>query len=70
MKDTNGKNRRRRHAADAPEISIIGIDIKPAPDAEERLRRLFTILLKPAEDDLPPTGTDPSPDDGIEQPCA
>ena len=70
MRDTKRQNRRRRDARDAPEIRVVGIDVKPAPDAEERLRRLFTILLKPAEDDLPPTGTGPSPDDGIEQPCA
>ena len=65
MRDTERQNRRRRPTGDAPEIRVVGIDVKPAPDAEERLRRLFTILLKLAEDDLPPTGADPSPDDGI-----
>ena len=70
MEDTKRRNRRRKPARDAPEIRVVGIDVKPAPDAQERLRRLFTILLKLAEDDLPSTGADPSPDDGIEQPCA
>ena len=67
MKDAKRQNRRRRPAANAPEIRVVGIDVKPAPDAEERLRRLFTILLKLADDGQPPTGTDPSPDDGIEE---
>ena len=65
MRDAKRQNRRRRPARDAPEIRVVGIDVKPAPDAEERLRRLFTILLKLAEDDSPPSGADPSPDDGI-----
>ena len=70
MKDTTGKNqpkRRLRPAREDPEMRIVGIDVKPAPDAEERLRRLFTILLKLAEDDLQLTGTDSSPDDGIQE---
>ncbi|MCY4582955.1 MAG: hypothetical protein OXE50_09215 [Chloroflexi bacterium] len=66
MKNTKRQNGRRRPARDGPEIRVVGIDVNPAPDAEDRLRRLVTILLKLAEDDLPPTGADPSPDDGIE----
>ena len=70
MKDTTKKNhrkRRERPAKDAPEMRVVGIHFKPAPDAEERLRRLGTILLKLAQDDTPPPGTDPSPDDGGEE---
>ena len=70
MKDTTKKNhrkRRERPTEDAPEMRVVGIDFKPAPDAEERLRRLGTILLRLAQDDTTPTGTDPSPDDGGEQ---
>ena len=40
----------------------------PAPDAEDRLRRLFTILLRYAAEDAkrqPPTT--PSPEDGGEE---
>ena len=45
-------------------MRVVGIDFKPAPDAEERLRRLFTILAKLVDDDLPLSETDPSPNDG------
>ena len=50
-------------------MRVVGIDFKPAPDAEERLRRLGTILLRLAQDDTdtPAPGTDPSPDGGEEQ---
>ena len=70
MKDTTGKNQRKRRerpAREDPELRIVGIDVKPAPDAQERLRRLFTILVGLAEDDLPLPGTDPSQDDGGEE---
>lgn len=29
----------------------MGVDVNPAPDAQDRLRRLFTILARLAEDD-------------------
>ena len=70
MKDTTGKNqpkRRLRPARKDPEMRIVGIDVKPAPDVQERLRRLFTILVELAEDDLPRPETDPQPDDGGEE---
>ena len=70
MKDTTGKNqpkRRRRPARDEPELRIVGIDVNPAPDAQERLRRLFTILVELAQDDPPRPGTDPQPDDEVEE---
>ncbi len=38
---------------DAPEPKIVGTDFNLGPDAEERLRRLFIILLKLADDELP-----------------
>ena len=34
-------------------MRVVGIDFNPGPDAEERLRRLFIILLKLADDELP-----------------
>ena len=50
-------------------MRVVGIDFKPAPDAEERLRRLGTILLRLVQDDTdtPAPGTEPSPDGGEEQ---
>ena len=66
MEDATGKNqpkRRRRTARDEPELRVVGIDVKPAPDAQEQLRRLFTILVELAQDDSPRPETDPQPDD-------
>ena len=45
----------------AAAAAATGIDFKPAPDAEERLRRLFTILARLVEDEPPSLGIDPSP---------
>ena len=65
MKSEKRQKRRPSQGEDAPELKIVGIDFNPGPDAEERLRRLFIILLKLADDEMP--GTDSSPDyDGEE----
>ena len=56
------RRRRRRLAKDVPGMRVVGIDFNPAPDAEDRLHRLFTILLKLADDSLQ---TPSSPDDGV-----
>ena len=44
MEDAKKKNRRKRTGCAAPEMRVVGIDFNPAPDAEDRLRRLFTLL--------------------------
>ena len=44
-------------------MRVVGIDVNPAPDAEERLRRLFTILARVVEGEPSAPGTDPSPGD-------
>ena len=44
MRDKVSKNRRKRTGVAAPEMRVVGIDLNPAPDGQERLRRLFTIL--------------------------
>ena len=48
-------------------MKTVAIDFNPGPDAEERLRRLFIILLKLADDELPLPGTGSPPDDGSEE---
>ena len=58
MKSEKRHNRSRSQGDDAPELKIVGIDFNPGPDAEERLRRLFIILLKLADDELPFPGTE------------
>ena len=46
MDDTKTGNERGRPEGDASEFGVVRVFSKPAPDAEDRLRRLFTILLK------------------------
>ena len=36
---------------DSPELRVVGIHFNPAPDAQDRLRRIFTILLEHAAGD-------------------
>ena len=47
---------------------VVTIDFNPGPDAQDRLRRLFTLLVKYAtKDKLSPSDTDsPSKDDPAE----
>ena len=48
MEDTKRQNGRRRPEGDASEFGVVRVFSKPAPDAEDRLRRLFMLLLKPS----------------------
>ena len=64
MEDTKTENGRRRPAGDASEFGVVRVISKPAPDAEDRLRRLFTLLLKPsAVDGQTASEKESSPDD-------
>ena len=65
MERTKRQSRRGRPGSASP-VKTVGIDFKPDPDAEERLRRLFIILLKLADDEMPQLGTGSPPDDGRE----
>ena len=64
MKDTEGQKKRGRPPREHPELRVAGVEFKPAPDAEERLRRLFTILARVVEDDPPVPETILPPDEG------
>ena len=44
MKEAKGQDKKARTAGKAPELRVVGVEFKPAPDAQDRLRRLFTIL--------------------------
>lgn len=46
MSQRKGQKTRQKPDGDESEMRVVGIDFKPAPDAEERLRRLFTILFE------------------------
>ena len=48
MKEKSRQNGRRMPEEDASEFGVVRVFSKPAPDAEDRLRRLFTLLLEHA----------------------
>ena len=48
MKGKGKQDNRRRPVEDASEFGVVRVFSKPAPDAEDRLRRLFTLLLEHA----------------------
>ena len=66
MKDTKTRNRRRRPERAPSEIGVVRVFSNPGPDAEDRLRRLFSLLVKYAtrdgqaasEKDSPPGAPD------------
>ena len=45
------RNRPSKTRSDASEFGVVRVISKPGPDAEDRLRRLFTLLLKPPASD-------------------
>ena len=51
MKDTKTRNSRRRPERDPSEIGVVRVFSNPGPDAEDRLRRLFSLLVKYATSD-------------------
>ena len=64
MGDKKVGNGRGRPEGDASEFGVVRVVSKPAPDAEDRLRRLFTILLgQSARDNQAESEEDSSPDD-------
>ena len=67
MNDSKSPTKPKNRDGDAPEMRVVGIDFNPGPDAHDRLRRLFTILVKLADDTLPVPGTNPPPNVGGEE---
>ena len=63
MEDTKTQNGRGRPEGDASEFGVVRVFSKPAPDAEDRLRRLFTLLLKPPAGDGQAASQQDSPAD-------
>ena len=51
MKGKSKQDSRRRPVEDASEFGVVRVFSKPAPDAEDRLRRLFTLLFEQAARD-------------------
>ena len=48
MKDKSKQNGQRTSEEDSPEFGEVRVISRPGPDAEDRLRRLFTLLLQHA----------------------
>ena len=46
MEDMKTRNGRKRPERDPPEIGVVRVFSNPGPDAEERLRRLVTLMIK------------------------
>ena len=46
LKDIKNKDRPKSSGRDSGELRIAGIDCNPGPDAQDRLRRLFTLLIE------------------------
>ena len=70
MEDARKRNRGKRPGDDAPEPRVVEINDNPGPDAQDRLRRLFTILRECAARDWSAAPEQCSPsDEGGEEEC-
>ena len=64
MEDAKRQKKRGRPPGDAPEFGVVRVFSNPGPDARDRLRRLFTLLLEhSAREREAATDEDASPDD-------
>ena len=48
LNNPKSKTRPKNSGKDSPDLRVVGIHFNPAPDAQDRLRRIFTILLEHA----------------------
>ena len=63
MVDASNRNQPRKSGRDGPDLGVVRIRSKPAPDAQDRLRRLFTLLVRYATADVTTTPEKYSPKD-------
>ena len=63
MKDKKRQNRRGKPRGDASEIGVVRVFSKPGPDAEDRLRRLTSLLIKYATRDRQAAPSEDAPAD-------
>ncbi len=64
MEETRRQRKPERGGRAGTELRVVRIDCDPGPDAEDRLRRLFTLLVKlAAKDRLPVPGNDSASED-------
>ena len=67
MASSKRQNKRGRSGADAAEVRIAAIVCDPSPDAEDRMRRLYAIILKLADDEPGPPAADSAAGVGDEE---
>ena len=63
MKDTKTRNSRGGPDGNDPEIGVVRVFSNPGPDAEDRLRRLFSLLVRHATRDGQTTSENGAPTD-------
>ena len=63
MKDTNSRKKPKKPGRDAPDIGVVRVASNPGPDAQDRLRRLFSLLVKYATKDRQAAPEKDSPSD-------
>ena len=63
MKDKKRQDRRGEPRSDASEIGVVRVFSNPGPDAEDRLRRLFSLLVRYATQDREAAPEKDSPSD-------
>ena len=68
MNDSKSKARPKNSGNDSLELRVVGTHFNPAPDAQDRLHRIFTILLEHAarERQVAPDDSGAPTDDGAE----
>ena len=44
MSNAKGQSKKSKPGGDGPGLRFAGVEFRPAPDAQDRLRRIFTIL--------------------------
>ena len=64
MEETSRQRKPERGGRVGTEPRVVRIDCDPGPDAEDRLRRLFTLLVKLAARDKLPAREDRTGDEG------
>ena len=64
MEETRRQRKPTKSGRAGPEPRVVRIDCNPGPDAEDRLRRLFTLLVRLAVRDNLPAREDRTGDEG------
>ena len=64
MEETKRQRKPMKSGRAGPEPRVVRIDCNPGPDAQDRLRRLFTLLVRLAARDRLPAPEDRTGDEG------